>query len=130
MTAFLLDSNALVLAMTRPEQLSSTARSIIEDLENRTFASAASAYELAYKYSRGRLAALDPIMTGYRQHVKRVVTEELSLTADHALAAASFDWPHRDPFDRMIAAQAAVEGLTLVTSDRALQEFRLVSTIW
>ncbi|MCI0142435.1 PIN domain-containing protein [Arthrobacter bambusae] len=77
MTAFLLDSNALVLAMTRPEQLSSTARSIIEDLENRTFASAASAYELAYKYSR-----------------------------------------------------AAVEGSTLVMSDRVLQEFRLVSTIW
>ncbi|MBT8162034.1 MULTISPECIES: type II toxin-antitoxin system VapC family toxin [Arthrobacter] len=130
MTEFLLDSNALVLAMTSPDRLSDTARLIIEDLEIRTFASAASAYELAYKYSRGRLAVLDPIMTGYRQHVKRVVTEELSLSAEHALAAASLEWLHRDPFDRMIAAQAAVEGLTLVTSDRALQDFKLVSTIW
>lgn len=130
MTAYLLDSNALVLAMTNPDQLSSAARSIIEDLELRTFASAASAYELAYKHSRGRLAALDPIIIGYRRHVRRLVTEELSLTAEHALAAASFDWSHRDPFDRMIAAQAAVEGLTLVTSDRALQEFSLVNTVW
>ena len=130
MTGFLLDSNALVLAMTNADQLSKTARSIIEDLDIRTFASAASAYELAYKHSRGRLSALDPIMIGYRRHVKRVVTEELNLTAEHALAAASFDWSHRDPFDRMIAAQAAVEGLTLITSDQALQEFSLVRTVW
>lgn len=116
--------------MTEPNRLPSAAREIIEDRTVQTYASAASAYELGFKFRRGNLQALASIMTGYRQHVRRVVSAELDLSADHALAAASLDWAHRDPFDRMLAAQSVIEGLTLITSDPALRNFDLVTTLW
>jgi PIN domain nuclease of toxin-antitoxin system len=58
------------------------------------------------------------------------VSEEIPLSGVHALEAAQLEWPHRDPFNRMIAAQAIVEGFTVITADTALHDFELLQTVW
>jgi PIN domain nuclease of toxin-antitoxin system len=62
--------------------------------------------------------------------VAHLYASELAVSSPHTLAAGQLDWDHNDPFDRMIAAQAMVEGLTLVTADEDLHAFGPVATLW
>ncbi|NJC23492.1 PIN domain nuclease of toxin-antitoxin system [Arthrobacter pigmenti] len=129
-TTYLIDSQALLLAMTSPRSLSSKARKIISSMDETLLASAATAYELAYKYRKGKLPGLDRVFIGYEHHVRRVAPLTVPITTEHALTAASLVWNHADPFDRLIAAQAMVEGATIITSDNAMHEFEALSTVW
>jgi len=129
-TNYLLDTHALIWALTEPRKLSAKARRIIQSLDHHLVASAATAYELAYKHRLGRLPGLDGLLLGYQRHVAELCDEELSIRSNHALAAGQLEWEHKDPFDRMIAAQAIVESMVVITADRALQDFGLVETLW
>ncbi|WP_293699591.1 type II toxin-antitoxin system VapC family toxin, partial [uncultured Agrococcus sp.] len=85
--------------------------------------SAASAYELAQKSRIGKLPQASAILARWDELAGAMGAHELSLTAADMATAGSLSWDHRDPFDRMLVAQARLRGLTLVTSDTAVREF-------
>ncbi|WP_299167318.1 type II toxin-antitoxin system VapC family toxin [uncultured Arthrobacter sp.] len=129
-TSYLIDSQALLYAMVSPRSLSTKARKIISSMDETLYASAATAYELAYKFRKGKLPGLEKVFVGYEHHVRRVAPLTVSITSEHALTAASLDWQHADPFDRLIAAQALIEGATVITSDTAMHDYEPLSTLW
>jgi PIN domain nuclease of toxin-antitoxin system len=90
------------------------ARAAIEDAANDVFVSVASAWEMSIKRKAGRLDTPDDLSVQLDR--KRFVA--LQITLDHALAAGALPLHHGDPFDRMLIAQAQLEGLTIVTRDR------------
>jgi PIN domain nuclease of toxin-antitoxin system len=85
--------------------------------------SAASAWEIATKHRVGRLPAGGLIVRRWEQIVHQLGASELPITSEHGLLAGGFDAPNRDPFDRLLAAQAIVEGARLVTADGAMDGF-------
>jgi PIN domain nuclease of toxin-antitoxin system len=116
----LLDTHALLWWLFDAPELSSTARSPLADTSNRAFVSAASAWEIATLVRLGRLEAARPLMDGYDGWIARAGFSELPVLAQHAILAGSIDSPHRDPFDRMLAAQARLEDLILLNRDLAM----------
>ncbi len=129
-TTYLLDSHALVWALTEPRKLSAKARRLIQSVDHVLVVSAATAYELAYKHRIGRLPDLDALFVGYRRHVLELASVELQVSGLHALEAGRLDWAHRDPFDRLIAAQALIEGLPLITADPVFADLAGLTTVW
>lgn len=111
----LLDSHILLWWLSDDERLTRKARRLIQKAD-RVFVSAATTWELAVKASLGKLRMPEGLL--------EVVEEEgfthLPITPEHAMAVLSLPWHHRDPFDRMLVAQAMVEGLRLVSADERL----------
>ena len=95
-------------------RLSSTARGLILDSENTVLVSAVSIYEIELKAGRRRVS-LPP--QELRAALRRNAVEDLPITHDHAEYATQLDWGHRDPWDRMLAAQARLENCALVSVD-------------
>lgn len=129
-TAYLLDTHVLAWALTEPRKLSTRARRVIQSLDHHLVASAATGYELAYKHRLARFPELDALLLGYSRHVAELCNEELSVTGTHALTASQLEWVHRDPFDRLIASQAIVESMVIITADQVFHEFPLVEALW
>lgn len=129
-TTYLLDTHALIWALTEPRRLSPKARRVIQSFDNRLVASSATAHELGYKHKLGKLPGMEGLLLGYARHVAELCNEELSITSVHALAAGHLDWQHRDPFDRLIAAQAIVESMVVITADQEFHKFPLIETLW
>jgi PIN domain nuclease of toxin-antitoxin system len=126
----LLDTHVFLWALAEPKKLSTKARNAITKLENSVYVSPMTAYELSYKHHQGKLPAGAAIVASFGRQVAHLYASELSVSAPHALAAGQLDWEHKDPFDRILAAQAMVEGLTLVTADQDLHAFEPVTTLW
>jgi PIN domain nuclease of toxin-antitoxin system len=120
----LLDTHVFLWWRGEPSRLPSEVRSRISDADL-VFVSAASAWEAAIKASLGRLELPDTIEAG----VLASGFERLLITFSHAEQAAGLPPHHRDPFDRMLVAQARAEGLTLVTHDRLLAPYD-VQILW
>jgi PIN domain nuclease of toxin-antitoxin system len=127
--AVLLDTHVILWALTDPAKLSKRVRLLLEDPKTQVVTSTASAWEIATKWRLGKLPEATAIVKGYRSHLTTMMATELAITSEHALTAGCFDAPHRDPFDRILAAQAVVEDLMLVTSDSAFRQFD-VRTVW
>ncbi|MGV1007201.1 MAG: type II toxin-antitoxin system VapC family toxin [Dermatophilaceae bacterium] len=128
--ALLLDTHALLWALTDPDALSPTARRLVADSDTDLVVSAASAWELATKHRLGRLPDAGPLLAAHHRHVARLGAGWLDITADHALLAGGMAWRHRDPFDRMLAAQCLVEGLTFVTKDLVFADVGGLRLAW
>jgi PIN domain nuclease of toxin-antitoxin system len=118
----LLDTHMLLWAANEPERLSAATRALVENPNNDVVFSAISIWEIAIKTGRGR--------DDFRLHAgffRRGLFDngytELPMTGAHAAALAGLPAIHKDPFDRMLVAQATVEGLTLVTSDPAIANY-------
>lgn len=120
----LLDTHVFLWWRGEPSRLASQVRSRIATAEI-VFVSAASAWEAAIKVSLGRLELPDTIEAG----VLASGFEKLLITFSHAERAAGLPLHHRDPFDRMLIAQAQTEGLTLVSRDRLLEPYD-VEMLW
>lgn len=114
----LLDTHALAWWLLDSPRLGAAAREAIADPGTIVLASAVSAWEMAQKHARGRWPEVGAGLATLEADLARLGFRVLPLTLPHALAAGRLDWPHRDPFDRMLAAQAVTEGATLVTADR------------
>jgi PIN domain nuclease of toxin-antitoxin system len=119
---FLLDTHLLLWAAGEPERLSKQARSLIDNSDNQLLFSAASLWEVAIKRGLGRkdfkvdarLLRRGLLDNGY---------DELPIISDHVVATESLPPIHKDPFDRILVAQATVEGVTLLTIDPLVSQY-------
>jgi PIN domain nuclease of toxin-antitoxin system len=112
----LLDTHVLLWAAGEPERLSPATRALIEAAEHELVFSSASVWEIAIKRSLGRADfVVDPRLL--RRGLLDNGYTELPITSEHALAVDALPPLHRDPFDRILVAQATVEGMVLVTAD-------------
>ena len=118
----LLDTHALLWWWTDDPQLSAAARAAIASPVNTVLVSAASAWEIATKLRLGKLHLPDA-GTRLNELVAADGFVPLPISVDHALLAGSYPAEHRDPFDRMLAAQSQIEGAALVSRDPGLKAF-------
>lgn len=125
----LLDTHALLWAVADPAALSDRARSLLADPGNALVVSSVSAWEIATKYRLGRLPEAQVLLSAFDLQLARLRADELAISTRHALTAGTFPGRHRDPFDRMLAAQALHESLPLLSSDAAFAEFP-IETLW
>lgn len=119
----LLDTHLLLWAAAEPTRLSRNARKLIRDEANELFFSAASIWEVTIKRSLAR----DDFQVEPRVLRRSLLDNgyaELPITSEHAVGLESLEPLHKDPFDRMLVAQAIAEGITLLTSDAKLARYR------
>lgn len=125
----LLDTHALLWWFTDDERLSAAARQAIADETNDIFVSAASASEISTKQRLGKLDSVPQAAERFAELVAADGFLHLPVTHLHALRAGAYTLAHRDPFDRMLAAQSELESLQLVTRDPVFQDFAS-QTLW
>ncbi|MCT2585696.1 type II toxin-antitoxin system VapC family toxin [Actinophytocola gossypii] len=126
----MLDTHVLLWALTEPVRLSAPVHELVADRRTELFVSAASAWEIATKQRLGKLPQAEVLVRAYRQHLARLAVHSVAVGDEHSLLAGSMTWDHRDPFDRMIAAQCMVESLPLATADEAFQTLAGVQVLW
>jgi len=123
---FLLDTNVAVwLLLGDRKRVSTTAVQALEDPNHEVAVSAASVWEIAIKRSLGKVTLPD----GWSAVLRQLGFDPMPVTAIHAAAVERLPWHHRDPFDRLLVAQASVEHCALVTADHRLAEYP-VETLW
>lgn len=125
----LLDTHALLWWQTDDSRLSARARAAIADEANEVFVSAASAWEIATKSRIGKLDDIPQAGARFDELVRADGFRHLAVDHRHALRAGGYPQEHRDPFDRMLAAQSELESLALVTVDPAFVGFGS-RTLW
>jgi PIN domain nuclease of toxin-antitoxin system len=125
----LLDSHTQIWAADDPAKLTALAQALLQDPSHDRLVSAASLWEIAIKFCLGRL----PLSLPYRQWMDKAIADLglilLPITLDHAERQASLPWHHRDPFDRLLVAQAQVESMPIVSADAILDSYA-ISRIW
>ena len=114
---YLLDTHALIWALSEPSRLPGSVMAIVEGDKNEIYASAASAWEISIKAGLGKI---DFPLDALDDAVAAAGFIEMPVCVRHAVAIKSLPTHHRDPFDRLLIAQALLEGLILVTRDRQL----------
>jgi PIN domain nuclease of toxin-antitoxin system len=127
---YLLDTHTLLWAVQKDVKLSNSARAKIEDIDTPLFVSAASAYEIMNKYRLGKLPDYAYIAENYFDVLHTLGADELPINTRHAHYAGKFEWTHRDPFDRLLAAQAFTDNLTLITNDPVFRELSWITVLW
>lgn len=118
----LLDTHLLLWAAGSPGQLPATARILMEDLQNELLFSAASLWEIVIKRSLGR-SDFQVDARVLRRGLLDNGYQELAITSEHAVFIDSLPLLHKDPFDRILVAQATVEGITLLTVDVLVAQY-------
>ena len=126
---FLIDTHVLLWWLFDDPRLSPRTHKTIRSQHNEILVSSASGWEMATKFRLGRLPHAEEAVRNLPALLKRSRMEILPITMEHALAAGALPGPHRDPFDRMLIAQARLEGLALVTSDAAFAPYP-VTCVW
>jgi PIN domain nuclease of toxin-antitoxin system len=126
--AVLLDTNVLLWLVTAPEQVSDSARQLLGDPETEIMVSAASAWEIAIKTRLGRLDG-EPLLSAWSDIIADMTATDLAIEAGDVILAGRLPWEHKDPFDRMLVAQAARRNLTLATSDADILRAALTPTL-
>lgn len=125
----LLDTHALIWWLAGDEALSRPARAAIADEANSVSVSAASAMEISTKFRIGRLPGAAPLAHDFETIIRGQGFAELPITVQHARVAGEMNIPHRDLFDRLLIAQAQVEGMTLVSNEALFDGFA-VNRLW
>lgn len=123
MSRFLLDTHAVLFWWGGSPRLSATATQVIGDPESEIIVSAATAWEIATKFRIGKLDDIGDPAIAYPRLMAENGFLELDVTTAHGLRAGELYGKHRDPFDRLIAAQALIEGLTVITRDPEIAGF-------
>ena len=118
----MLDTHLLLWAAGQPDRLSATARKLIDNLENELLFSAASLWEVAIKRRLGR-SDFQVDLRLLRRGLLDNSYGELPIVSDHLVATESLPSIHKDPFDRVLVAQATVEGITLLTTDSLVAQY-------
>src|SRR5438874_1475001 len=126
----LLDTHAFLWFVWNHPQLSVTARSLIVDPANRKLVSGASHWEISIKVSIGKLDLGEPYRSFMHREITRNNFEILPVSLDHSAAVAVLPFHHKDPFDRMLVAQANVENIPLVSADVIFDAYAGVRRLW
>jgi PIN domain nuclease of toxin-antitoxin system len=126
---FLLDTHTLIWWMTSDPHLSKVGRGLITDRANTAVISAVSAWEIATKVRLGRLPSAAELIEDFVGEMERQRIEILDVTAKHGIRAGSLPGPHKDPFDRMLIAQALCENIPIVSNDQALDGYG-ITRLW
>jgi PIN domain nuclease of toxin-antitoxin system len=119
----LLDTYVFLWAAGKPEELAEPARLAIADTENEVYVSAAVAWEITMKTALGKLKVPGDPATWFPARVRALGFDGLAILPEHALAVGALPDHHRDPFDRILVAQAQLEGMQLVTRDPEIQKY-------
>ena len=125
----LLDTHTLLWWWQDDTRLSKRAAAAIADEANTVLVSAASAWEIATKHRIGKLPGAEAAVSQFNELIAADGFTPLAISSQHAIKAGGFVSEHRDPFDRMLAAQAIIEAATLVSNDVAIKQFRAKS-LW
>ena len=126
--AILLDTHVLLWLVSAPDLVAAAAREALADPAREVAVSAVSAWEIAIKTRLGRLEG-EPLLAAWPDIVAAMALTELTIEAADAIMAGRLPWDHRDPFDRMIVAQAARRGLTIATRDARILGAALTPTL-
>ena len=129
MSDLLLDTQAMLWFFWDDPLLSSTAKSVIENPDNRKFVSIASCWEAAIKAGLKKLELGGPCAAFLNKEISRNNFELLPITFDHATMVETLAGHHRDPFDRLLVAQAMLESLPIVSSDSVFDEYG-IKRLW
>ncbi len=127
--AYLLDTHTFLWLATEDERLSPTARELVLDPRNDLFLSVTSVWEMAIKKSLGRMELTFPLSRLVAEQLKQLRTSLLEIRREHALLVETLPFHHRDPFDRLLVAQAIEESLPLLSADRQLDAYP-VDRVW
>lgn len=119
----LLDTQCWIWMALTPDRFSDRARTVVEAVESELLLSAASAWEMAIKYAAGKLPLPQPPREYIEARLRRTRTAPLPITHLHAVHAGQLPRHHRDPFDRVLIAQAQLEGLKLITADPQFRRY-------
>ncbi len=128
---YLLDTHTFAWAVGDPSLLSETARTLLRDPRNDLLISAATSWEMSIKHHLGKWPEVSPFFDEalYTGFLTTLRATELPIRHAHARLAGQWNLAHRDPFDRMLAAQAVLEGVAILSRDEALDAFPL-QRIW
>jgi PIN domain nuclease of toxin-antitoxin system len=125
----LLDTHALVWWVEGDERVTARLRERLDNPEEDVFVSAATAWEIATKVRIGKLQFREEFLQSFLDAIEALGFRPLPISLHHGYEAGRLPGPHRDPFDRMLAAQALAEDLVLVSVDPAFRTLG-VSTFW
>ena len=125
----LLDTHAFLWWLTDSPRLSEPARQAIADETNEVLVSAASAWEIATKHRLGRLPNSEAVASDVKGVIARQDFDELPIIVEDAARAGALPGPHRDPFDRMLIAQALLGNLVLVSNESLFDQYG-VHRLW
>jgi PIN domain nuclease of toxin-antitoxin system len=125
----LLDTHALLWWLSDDTALTRSARKTIADTKNTLIVSAASAWEIATKVRLGRLPSANDLAADFSGHLDRDGFELLGISAEHGIRAGLLPGPHKDPFDRMLIAQAQAENMPIITNETIFESYG-VRRIW
>ncbi|WP_192930738.1 type II toxin-antitoxin system VapC family toxin [Deinococcus sp. AJ005] len=119
----LLDTHILLWITLKPELIPSSLQVQLSDSQNQMVLSAVNAWEMSIKHALGRLPEAAPLLADFPAVAARLGADMLDISPAHAIRAGALEWTHRDPFDRMLVAQALEDGLRLVTLDAHITGF-------
>lgn len=126
----LLDTQCFLWWFAQPERLNEEAIAQIADETNELWFSVASIWEMGIKVAIGKLPLPEPIDTYISSRMIQLDVRSLEITAPHALRSAALPLHHRDPFDRMLIAQAQIEEMTLVSADSMFKQYSDITILW
>jgi PIN domain nuclease of toxin-antitoxin system len=125
----LLDTHTLIWWLIDSPSLPASARKLVGSRNSPVLVSAVSAWEIATKVRLGRLDVAVDLARDFGGHLARERFESLSISTEHGIRAGSLPGSHKDPFDRMLVAQAQIESLVIVSNDVQLDGFG-ISRVW
>jgi len=128
-TAYLADTHALLWWVFDDKRLSKRARALMADRGHTILVSSASAWEIATKWRLGKLPKAAVFVQDIPGWIAKAGFDELPVSIAHGQRAGTWPQEHRDPFDRMLAAQSSIEGVAIISSDDAFEEFG-VPMVW
>ena len=126
---YLIDTGVWIWLLAEPEKLSRAVLQKFHGDKEELFLSAASVWEMAIKWSKGKLTLPEPPATHVPSRMLKLGVRPLPISQQHALAVAILPAHHHDPFDRLLIAQAQMENMTLITADREFEKYS-VKLLW
>ena len=128
-SSFLLDTHVMLWWLGDPARLSGKVRELLGKPSTEIYYSAISAFEISRKNALGKLPLPEGFLNQYKKTMMNQQWQELPVSTTHSLQAGGYQQAHKDPFDRLLAAQAETEPLVLITSDEAFKSFN-IQTLW
>lgn len=129
LTRLLIDTHALLWAVTGDSRLSKQAHSALASFDNQVFVSAASVWEVCTKFRLGKLPHAMDLVSDFVRVIEQLGFHPLPISIEHAQRAGNLPGAHRDPFDRMLIAQAQAENVALISNECLFDSYG-VTRIW